>query len=126
MSETFHDRLKILMGNERPYSWSKKVGIDKGLFQYYWQKKKVPTHLNLIKIQNHTGCSLDWLLTGKSVAFEKIVDLPKVSGKTQNYGKRNLRLAATIEKVAEIYSKKADKDIEVLEHIVETLLGKKK
>jgi len=73
MRQTFKERLKILMaqeGEERPYSWAKKVGIQRGLFQYYWQKGKVPTYENLIKIQNHTGCSIDWLLTGKTASKE--------------------------------------------------------
>ncbi len=65
--QTFKNRLMILMDGDKPYTWAKKVGIEKGLFQYYWQKGKVPTYVNLIKIQNHSGCSLDWLLTGKQV-----------------------------------------------------------
>jgi hypothetical protein len=71
--ETFTDRLKILMAiddEKRPYVWAKKVGIEMGLFQYYWQKGKVPTANNLIKIQNYAGCSIDWLLTGKTAQVE--------------------------------------------------------
>jgi hypothetical protein len=67
--EAFADRLKILMeiGDEkRPCVWPKKVGIEMGLFQYYWQKGKA----NLIKIQNYAGCSIDWLLTGKTAQVE--------------------------------------------------------
>jgi hypothetical protein len=125
MAQTFKDRLKILMKENRPYSWSKKVGIEKGLFQYYWQKEKIPTYENLLKIQRYSGCSLDWLLTGKSVAFEKIEDLPMVSEKTAKYGARNLKLSDSMEKLRDIYSKKSDKDIEALEYFLDAVLSKK-
>ncbi len=72
------DRLKILMHGERPYTWAKKAGIKKGLFQYYWQKECVPSYENLIKIQKYTGCSLDWLLTGKAPFGGRLKDLPLV------------------------------------------------
>lgn len=125
MAQTFKDRLKILMKTDRPYSWSKKVGIEKGLFQYYWQKGKIPTYENLLKIQRYAGCSLDWLLTGKSVAFEKIENLPMVGEKTPQYGARNLRLSETMSKVRDVYAKKSDKDVEALEYFVDTVLGRK-
>jgi len=125
MAQTFKDRLKILMQGERPYTWSKKVGIEKGLFQYYWQKGKIPTYENLLKIQRYSGCSLDWLLTGRNVAFDKVDNLPMVSEKTPKYGARNLRLSAVISKIRDIYSKKTDKDIEVFEYMVNAVLTKK-
>jgi len=123
--KTFKDRLKVLMMGERPYTWSKRVGIEKGLFQYYWQKGKIPTYENLLKIQRYTGCSLDWLLTGRSVAFERIDNLPMVSEKNPKYGARNLRLAQTITKVKDLYQKKRDKDIATFEYVVDAFLTKK-
>ncbi len=125
MAQTFKDRLKILMHTDRPYTWSKKVGIEKGLFQYYWQKGKIPTYENLMKIQRYSGCSLDWLLTGKSVAFDKIEKLPMVSERNPKYGARNLRLATAIAKLKDAYSKKGDKDIEVFEYMLDAILAKK-
>lgn len=125
MAQTFKDRLKILMKTDRPYSWSKKVGIEKGLFQYYWQKEKIPTYENLLKIQRYSGCSLDWLLTGRNIAFEKIEDLPMVTEKNPQYGARNLRLSDTMSKIRDIYAKKSDKDIEALEYFLDAVLGRK-
>jgi len=125
MAQTFKDRLTILMKDSRPYSWSKKVGIEKGLFQYYWQKGKIPTYENLLKIQRYSGCSLDWLLTGRHVAFDKIEDLPMVTEKNPKYGARNLKLALTMEKVRDIYQKKTDKDVEALEYFIDTVLSRK-
>ncbi len=119
--QTFKDRLKILMKGDRPYTWAKKVGIDKGLFQYYWQKGKIPSYVGLMKIQKFTGCSLDWLLTGSKVALDQIDNLPMTTVKNPKYGARNLRIAKSIEKLRTIYQKKADRDIQNLEYIVEAL-----
>ncbi|VAX22222.1 hypothetical protein MNBD_NITROSPINAE02-1495 [hydrothermal vent metagenome] len=66
---SFKERLQFLIGENKPYSWCKKVGIEKGLFQYYWQKEKIPKYDNLIKIRNYSGCSLDWLMTGEGEPF---------------------------------------------------------
>ncbi len=113
------------MNGERPYTWSKKVGIEKGLFQYYWQKGKIPTYENLLKVQRYSGCSLDWLLTGRTVAFDKIMDLPMVSEKTPKYGARNLKLAKAMSKVRDIYTKKNEKDIQAFEYMIDAVLAKK-
>jgi phage repressor protein C with HTH and peptisase S24 domain len=113
------------MKEDRPYTWSKKVGIEKGLFQYYWQKGKIPTYNNLLKIQRYSGCSLDWLLTGRNVAFGKIEELPMVTEKSPNYGARNLRLAEAISKLRDIYSKRTDKELESVEFFIETVLAKR-
>ncbi len=120
MPKSFKARLKILMGDDRPYTFARKVGIDKGLFQYYWQMEKIPTYLNLIKIQEYTGCSIDWLLTGKIVAFEKI-DTPKITKKNPRYKALNSRLSKTIKKLKIIYSKKSDTDIDSLEQLVDAI-----
>lgn len=74
--KTFKDRLRFLIGDSKPYAWCKQVGIEKGLFQYYWQKEKIPKYDNLIKIRNYTGCSLDWLMTGEGEPFpDRIEDI---------------------------------------------------
>ncbi|MBF0169678.1 MAG: hypothetical protein HQK87_01090 [Nitrospinae bacterium] len=75
---SFKERLKVLMGDDKPYAWCRKVQIEKGLFQYYWQKGKIPKYENLLKIRNYTGCSLDWLMTGEGDPFpdrlESVID----------------------------------------------------
>jgi hypothetical protein len=126
MPKTFKDRLCILMNGERPYTWAKKIGIENMLFQYYWQKGKIPTYANLLKIQEYTGCSLDWLLTGKSVEFDKI-DKPLLlkSGNKKNDA-RNLGLSRTVAKLKKIYSKKSEEDIKVLEYITDAILNTRK
>lgn len=122
MKKTFRDRLRLLMKDEKPYTWARKVGIEKGLFQYYWQKGKIPTYENLLKIQNYTGCSLDWLLTGKAVAIDQIENLPMVKETNPVYGKMNLRRAKTLEDVKKVYASRNEKDIDLLEGILEKLV----
>ena len=74
--KSFKERLQYLIGETKPYAWCKAVGIEKGLFQYYWQKEKIPKYENLIKIRNHTGCSLDWLMTGDGEPYpDRIEDM---------------------------------------------------
>jgi len=121
MKQTFRDRLRLLMKEDKPYTWARKIGIEKGLFQYYWQKGKIPTYDNLIKIQNFTGCSLDWLLTGKAVAVDQLESLPMVKELSPVYGEMNLRRIKSLEDVKSVYASRNTKDIELLEGILEKL-----
>jgi len=121
VKQAFRDRLKLLMKGEKPYTWARKVGIDKGLFQYYWQKNKIPTYENLLKIQRYTGCSLDWLLTGRAVAVDQIESLPMIRETTPVYGEMNIRRLRAIRGVKEIYASKNKENIELLEAILEKL-----
>lgn len=121
MKQTFRDRLRLLMKEDKPYTWARKVGIEKGLFQYYWQKGKIPTYDNLIKIQTFTGCSLDWLLTGKAVAIDQLENLPMVKESSPVYGEMNLRRINSLDDVKSVYASRNVKDIELLEGILEKL-----
>lgn len=77
---SFKDRLQFLIGDTKPYAWCKQVGIEKGLFQYYWQREKIPKYENLIKIKNFTGCSLDWLMTGDGEPYpDRIEDMDRTT-----------------------------------------------
>lgn len=127
---TFKDRLKVLMRGEKPYAWTQKVGIEKGLFQYYWQKERIPSCRNLLKIQQYTGCSLDWLITGKSVDMDRVgihEMLPgtHVRGKNKAlWEKRSKHFIDMAAKLKTIYAKGDQKDIEALEYFVNAI-GKK-
>ena len=123
MAQTFKDRLKILIQNEKPYAWARKVGIEKGLFQYYWQKERIPTYENLIKIQKYSGCSLDWLLTGKTISEEFIFNIPMVREKRPVGDKLNSRRVKALESVNSIYSAKELPDIQLLELFLAKLDG---
>jgi transcriptional regulator with XRE-family HTH domain len=109
------------MKGDKPYSWARKVGIEKGLFQYYWQKARIPTYDNLMKIQNYTGCSLDWLLAGKAVAFDQMDGLIFVKESSPVYGKQNLKRAESLDKVRAVYASRKESDIELLESILDRI-----
>ena len=129
MKQTFRDRLKLLMKEDRPYTWARKVGIEKGLFQYYWQKGKIPTYENLLKIQNFSGCSLDWLLTGKAIDVDKLENLPMLKEATPVYGEMNIKRNRALDDVKSIYASRSEKDIALLEGVLEKIIlskGKKR
>lgn len=114
------------MKGEKPYSWCQKVGIDKGLFQYYWQKGKIPTYENLIKIQKYTGCSLDWLLTGNYVDIKQIGYFPATEDTPVAKKAKSLREAKAMKKLQDVYASQKEKDIERLEGFLRKLVPAKK
>ena len=127
---TFKDRLKILMKGEKPYAWTQKVGIEKGLFQYYWQKEMIPSYRNLLKIQQYSGCSLDWLVTGRSVDMNRVNEGEMMMGKPLKgrskalWEKRSKHFFAMAEKLKTIYAENDQKDIEALEYFVDVISEK--
>lgn len=65
-SETvLKDRLKELIGDERPYPWAERIGISPATFTRMWNEGVPPKADSLIKISEATGVSIDWLLTGQ-------------------------------------------------------------
>ena len=62
---SFHSRLAIIIGKEKPFSWASKVGIPSGTFDRIWNHKAYPKaeYLKLISVK--IGVSIDWLLTGE-------------------------------------------------------------
>lgn len=61
----FESRLSALIGDERRYSWVKRAGLNSGVYQTIWGRNSIPGPETLIRIAEFTGCSLDWLLTGR-------------------------------------------------------------
>ncbi len=127
---TFKDRLRILMKGEKPYSWTQKVGIEKGLFQYYWQKGRIPSYKNLLKIQQYSGCSLDWLVTGRTVDISRVskeemmLDKPLKGKNKVLLEKRGKHFLAITAKLKDIYAVGDQQDIEALEYFVNAIRSK--
>lgn len=61
----FYERLKLLVGDDKPFAWAARVGLSKGAFNRVWNQGTIPSHEGLVKIKTATGVSLDWLLTGE-------------------------------------------------------------
>ncbi len=57
-------RLELAIGDEKPFAWAARVGIEKATFSRYWNQGTVPTGPILKKIAQ-AGISIDWLLTGE-------------------------------------------------------------
>lgn len=122
MTKTFKGRLKILMGPQRPYTFARKCGIEKGLFQNYWQKGKIPTYENLLKLQRGTGCSIDWLLTGQIPALERKVDNLRFVGSGAETGARQRRLVYTTLTLRKIYLTASEGDLTAVELLLNCVL----
>ena len=61
----FHGRLVLLIGQDKPFSWSDRIGISKGAFSRVWNEGTIPGPVHLKRIAEKTGVSIDWLLTGE-------------------------------------------------------------
>lgn len=119
--QTFKDRLALLMKGERPYTWARKVGIEKGLFQYYWQKGNIPTYENLVKIHEYTGCSLDWLLMGKVIDPGQLDKLAFVKESDPEVVKRLGRRVIYSKKLDRVYDSKDGRAIKAVESLLDVL-----
>lgn len=60
----FRDRLCKIIGDEQPFGWASRIGISKGAFTRIWHDGTMPGTDLLRKIQQATGCTLDWLVNG--------------------------------------------------------------
>ena len=61
----FVERLKVLLAGAKPYPWAANVGITQATFNRMWKDGIAPKADILLLISEKTGCSIDWLLTGK-------------------------------------------------------------
>ncbi len=129
MGNGFRERLKVLMKGERPYTWTSKVGIGKGLFQHYWKKDKIPSFNNLMKIHRYTGCSFDWLLMGKCVSIEmpefaSLIAKPPLPDRA-----KGTRFTNTAKQIKKLYENASEEDLVLLERVISIIHegpGKKK
>lgn len=62
----FRNRIALLVGNDDPFAWAKKVGIPSSTFDRIWNSGTTPKAPHLIRIAEACGVSIDWLLTGKT------------------------------------------------------------
>lgn len=77
----FYKRLRLVIGDEEPYAWAKRVGIPSATFHRIWNEGTVPKSEHLIRIKESCGVDLNWLLTGEGTLDGK-ADLPEVDGET--------------------------------------------
>jgi len=65
VSSGFIQRIKVLIADEKPYSWAKRLGISQATFNRLWKEGAIPKGDTLLLISEKTGVSIDWLLTGE-------------------------------------------------------------
>lgn len=67
---TFKERLTYLWrDNPKPAVIARDIGMSPPGFNRIWYNDGLPNTETLIKIQESTGCDLNWLLTGKGLPF---------------------------------------------------------
>lgn len=68
--DTFLDRLKYLWPkHSKPADFYNKIGMSASGFTRVWKDDAIPTADYLMKIQEVTGCDLNWLLTGVGTPY---------------------------------------------------------
>lgn len=66
----FLDRLKFLWpANAKPSDFYNKIDMSASGFNRIWKDGAIPTAEYLVKIQEVTGCDLNWLLTGQGEPY---------------------------------------------------------
>ncbi|MBB4265407.1 hypothetical protein [Roseospira visakhapatnamensis] len=60
----FRARLGELVADAPPFQWAKQAGVPPGSWDRAWNKGAIPKAPHLIRIAEHGGVTLDWLLTG--------------------------------------------------------------
>lgn len=74
----FGQRLKEAFGNATNGVIGKKIGVAENTVGFY-VRGRIPDADVLVKIADVTGCSIDWLLTGKEAATkEQIIEVPRI------------------------------------------------
>lgn len=69
MNNSFKDRLTVLFSNDTMTTIASKIGISQvGLFKIF-NKGTLPKAETLLKINEITGCDLNWLMTGEGSPF---------------------------------------------------------
>jgi phage repressor protein C with HTH and peptisase S24 domain len=66
LQAAFHDRLRKLIGEDRPFHWAKKVGLPASTFERVWNQQAIPKAEHLVRISEICGVSIHWLLTGQT------------------------------------------------------------
>ena len=63
--ESFHERLKELIGSKSVRAFGDKVGISEGGLRKYLQNGSKPTFDKLVAIAEYSRVNLQWLATGE-------------------------------------------------------------
>ena len=73
----FWARIETLIGDERPYPWAERVGINRSAFQSARSRGKKPLPKTVRIWSEKIGCSYDWLNNGVGEPFSNNTSLKK-------------------------------------------------
>ncbi|MBV6550093.1 hypothetical protein KTN00_03485 [Acinetobacter soli] len=67
---SFWQRMDELIGDERPYPWAERIGINRSAFQSARTRGKKPLPKTVKAWSDKIGCSYEWLSTGEGEPFQ--------------------------------------------------------
>jgi hypothetical protein len=67
----FWERMEFLIGDERPFPWSERIGLNRSAFQSARARGKRPLPKTVKKWAEQIGCDYVWLNTGKGDPFDE-------------------------------------------------------
>lgn len=76
----FRDRVALLVGEDEPFTWAKKIGIPSSTFDRIWNSGSTPKARHLIRIADACAVSIDWLLTGHAPPANAEVEAATMPG----------------------------------------------
>lgn len=92
IDDGFRERLENLIGEEKPFSWSVRIGLTPGVFTRMWNEGKAPKADALLLISEKTGCSINWLLMGEGSMWR------------EGFGPEADRMLAAADRIAAIHN----------------------
>lgn len=76
--EAFWQRMQALIGNEDPYAFAARIGLNKSTFQSARERKSKPRATTLMEWSERLGCNPAWLIRGEGEMW-----LPEVNSQVQ-------------------------------------------
>jgi hypothetical protein len=117
---TFLDRLKIIIGEEKPFSWAKRIGLPAATFNRMWNEGTPPKWNHLTLISEQADVTIDWLLTGEGPMRRS--EALRLSAKEEVLrGKGEGKIAAGPAPVLAGHPKDLVEDIRVSELVAKTI-----
>jgi hypothetical protein len=87
----FWQRMSLLIGNERPYPWSERVGLNRSAFQSARTRGKKPLPRTIKSWSEKIGCNYEWLDSGVAEIFSEEKKQAEKNNLIDNNSKSNFK-----------------------------------
>lgn len=84
LNPEFHERLSMLVGDEKPFAWANRVGISKGAFTRIWNEGTMPKVEQLQKIKQFTGAKIGWMIDGEGFPPDYVLKIDSLRVEANN------------------------------------------